>query len=565
MDESAANVQQLTLYCKGLKFTYEELVLEFEKTFGFYYGTSAADYRSCIRHQLTGESVSHYGFALKQIINKCSSEYRTNGFFMVMFVTGLKSKLAKSHLQDRLISLKVDKGHRNIYLNNFTFFADIMFLSIFLSFIVLLIAMHCKNRYGRLGRILNRLPEPKSYPIIGNLVHFYFDRKPMIQKLWQLDDIYFPIYKLWTFMYYFVFLLHPDDIKVLMLSTDHIGKEEMYSFLRPWLSYGLLTSTGKKWQIRRKMLTPAFHFRILKHNVITFNKEANCLVESLKQEMYENAIVKDLVPFITQHTLNIICETAMGTSLKEKKELESKYRASVHTFGEIVTYRMRSPWYNIPFLFALSSFGRLQKRLLKTLHSFSEDGHDTTAMALVFALSLFAKHQDVQQRVRDEVSKVMIEDDYKLTISDLQDFSYLDRCIKESLRLYPSVHIISRTLTSDLQLDNYLVPADTICVVNIYSLHRNPRYWPNPNVFDPDRFLPENVKQHYPFSYIPFSVGPRNCIGQKFAMLEIKLIVAYILRNFYVEPVDNIDDVKMATDITLIPSKPLRVRFIPVK
>ncbi|KAI4476778.1 hypothetical protein M0802_014822, partial [Mischocyttarus mexicanus] len=369
-----------------------------------------------------------------------------------------------------------------------------MFLTIFLSLMLLLIAWHCKIRYGRLGRILNRFPEPKSYPIIGNLAHFIYDNEFILQKLWKLDDIYFPIYKLWSFVYHLVFLLHPDDIRVLMVSTDHIGKKEIYEYLRPWLSYGLLTSTGKKWEIRRKMLTPAFHFRILKHNVNTFNKKAKSLVESLKQEMYKNAIVKDLVPFITQHTLNIICETALGTSLEEKKELESKYRESVHTFGKIVAYRMRSPWYKIPFIFALSPVGRLQKRLLKTLHSFSEDiiaerkqfhlktngkylykfdetdnkdilseeyeeknknsifreklsmldllisaslngdqiddkgiqeevdtfmfeGHDTTAMALVFALSLFAKHQDIQQRVRDEVSKVMIEDDYKLTIS----------------------------------------------------------------------------------------------------------------------------------------------------
>ncbi|XP_043506169.1 cytochrome P450 4C1-like [Polistes fuscatus] len=197
--------------------------------------------------------------------------------------------------------------------------------------------------------------------------------------------------------------------------------------------------------------------------------------------------------------------------------------------------------------------------------TFMFEGHDTTAMAIMFALSLFAKHQDVQQRIRDEVNTIMLKDNYNLTIADLQEFSYLDRCIKESLRLYPSVHSIFRTLTHDLALNNYLVPSGAICAVHIYSVHRNPRFWPDPNVFDPDRFLPENVKGHYPYSYIPFSAGPRNCIGQKYAMLELKLIVAHIVRNFYLESVDSIDDVEIASGLTLNSIKPLRVKFIPVK
>ncbi|XP_043504764.1 cytochrome P450 4C1-like [Polistes fuscatus] len=516
-----------------------------------------------------------------------------------------------------------------------------MFLTIFLSSILLLFVLHCKIRYGRIGRILNSLPGPKSYPIIGNVLHLK-DSHYVIQKMWELNNKNFPIYKIWTLIYSVVFLLHPDDIKVLMTSTENIDKEDVYYMLRPWLSYGLLTSTGKKWQKRRKMLTPAFHFKILEHSVTTFNKEAHCLVESLKQEGQGDAIVKNLQTFITQHTLNIICETALGTSLKEKKEIESKYREAVHTFGEIVKYRILRPWYYIPCIFGLSSVGRLHRKVLNTLHSFSKDiiaerkrfhektngkylhqfeemdnfdtsfqnseetntnsihkkrlsmldlliaaslngnqiddegiqeevdtfmfeGHDTTAMALMFALSLFAKHQDVQQRIRNEVNTIMIEDNYNLTIADLQEFSYLDRCIKESLRLYPSVHSIFRTLTHDLPLNNYLVPSGAICAVHIYSVHRNPRFWPDPNVFDPDRFLPENVKGHYPYSYIPFSAGPRNCIGQKYAMLELKLIVAHIVRNFYLESVDSIDDVEIASGLTLNSIKPLRVKFIPVK
>ncbi|KAI4499225.1 hypothetical protein M0802_005808 [Mischocyttarus mexicanus] len=387
------------------------------------------------------------------------------------------------------------------------------------------------------------------------------------------------------------------------------------------------------------MLTPAFHFNVLKYYFTNLNEESQSFVESLKKEEDGNPVVKNLRPLISQYTLNVICQTAMGTNLTGKSELESEYRNAVHKYTKIVVYRTVRPWHCYDTLFALTSLGREQKKMVKTLHNFSRsiiaerkrfheqtngkyleifknvyeddvfnedpkednkylkskkrlsmldlliaaswddqidvegireeidtfmfEGHDTTASALCFALGLFAKHMDVQENIRDEV-KMIMQQDNNLTMSSIQKLSYLERCLKESLRLYPSVHLISRRIFHDMQLKNHLIPSGTICDVNIYSVHRNPEYWPNPNVFDPDRFLPENTKGRHPYSYIPFSAGSRNCIGQKFAMLELKHFVASILYNFKLEPVDELDDVTFSADITLTSSKPFRVKFIPI-
>ncbi|XP_043680531.1 cytochrome P450 4c3-like isoform X1 [Vespula pensylvanica] len=202
-----------------------------------------------------------------------------------------------------------------------------------------------------------------------------------------------------------------------------------------------------------------------------------------------------------------------------------------------------------------------EKGIREEVDTFMFGGHDTTASTLSFALSLFAKHKDVQERIRGEVNTVMKEENNELTILELQKLSYLKMCIKESLRLYLSVHAIFRHISQDLQLKNYVIPASAICHVNIHSIHRNPKYWPNPNVFNPDRFLPENMKGRNPYSYIPFSAGSRNCIGQKYATLELKIMVAHILHNFYLE---SVDDVQMI-DLTLHPFKPLRLKFTPIK
>ncbi|XP_011706271.1 PREDICTED: cytochrome P450 4C1-like, partial [Wasmannia auropunctata] len=106
----------------------------------------------------------------------------------------------------------------------------------------------------------------------------------------------------------------------------------------------------------------------------------------------------------------------------------------------------------------------------------------------------------------------MQENQGKLTMKSLQNLPYLERCIKESLRLYPSVYFISRIISEDVKLKSYLLPAWTNVHLHIYGVHRDPNFWPNPEVFDPDRFLPEKIQNRHPYSYLPFSAGPRNCI-----------------------------------------------------
>ncbi|XP_011871473.1 PREDICTED: cytochrome P450 4C1-like, partial [Vollenhovia emeryi] len=111
-------------------------------------------------------------------------------------------------------------------------------------------------------------------------------------------------------------------------------------------------------------------------------------------------------------------------------------------------------------------------------------------------------------------------------------------------------------------LESYLVPAGTLLYLNIYSVHRDPNFWPNPEVFDPDRFLHERIRNRHPYSYIPFSAGPRNCIGQRYAMLEMKAMIAPLIHNFYLEPIDYLKNIRMNVDLLLRPSHPLRVKFI---
>ncbi|KAJ2947943.1 hypothetical protein O0L34_g9735 [Tuta absoluta] len=195
--------------------------------------------------------------------------------------------------------------------------------------------------------------------------------------------------------------------------------------------------------------------------------------------------------------------------------------------------------------------------------TFMFEGHDTTASGLTYCLMLLANNKDVQNKIVAELDEIFGDSDRPATIEDFSKMKYLECCIKESLRLYPPVPFVSRLIDDEVKLSVASVPAGTYCHIHIYDLHRQEKYFKNAIQFDPDRFLPENSFGRHPYSYIPFSAGPRNCIGQKFAMMELKSCVAAILRNFVLEPVTRESEVVFIADLVLRNEGPVSIKFVP--
>ncbi|XP_058809035.1 cytochrome P450 4C1-like, partial [Phymastichus coffea] len=193
--------------------------------------------------------------------------------------------------------------------------------------------------------------------------------------------------------------------------------------------------------------------------------------------------------------------------------------------------------------------------------TFTFEAHDTTAMAMAYTLMLLAENPEAQQLARNEVVKLFRKRNGLVSFDDLQELDYLERCIKESLRLFPPVATLMRYTRNELQLKNALIPADSHIMVHLYDTHRDPHFWQQPDRFDPDRFLPENSRNRHPFAYIPFSAGPRNCIGQKFALMELKLLIGQIIYNFRLEPIDKIHELKLMADIVLRPLNSIKLKF----
>ncbi|XP_062142423.1 probable cytochrome P450 4ac1 [Drosophila sulfurigaster albostrigata] len=401
--------------------------------------------------------------------------------------------------------------------------------------------------------------------------------------------------------YLFYFLLcamynavRAEDVEEIMQSTKLITKNVIYDLLRPFLGEGLLISTDQTWHFRRKLLTPAFHFNVLQNFLDIFKEESQKLRKVLQKQMNIELELKQIIP---QFTLNNICETALGVKLDDMVE-GAQYRKSIHAIEEVIVERLCNPllylkpyYYlfgsyrkhvtNLQIAHAFSSriierkreqfkqqqstsvdeYGRKKRyAMLDTLlaaeddglidhqgicdevNTFMLEGYDTTSTCLTFTLLMLALHEDVQERCFEELQHLS-NDDSDLTVFDYNNLTYMECVIKESLRLFPSVPFFGRICTEECVVNGLILPKGTQINIHAFDIMRDPRHFPNPSEFQPDRFLPHNTLNRHPFAFIPFSAGQRNCIGQKFAILEIKVMLVSILRNFKLLPVTRLEDV----------------------
>uniref|UniRef100_A0A8D8XRZ0 Cytochrome P450 4C1 n=1 Tax=Cacopsylla melanoneura TaxID=428564 RepID=A0A8D8XRZ0_9HEMI len=196
--------------------------------------------------------------------------------------------------------------------------------------------------------------------------------------------------------------------------------------------------------------------------------------------------------------------------------------------------------------------------------TFMFEGHDTTTAGICWSLFLLGSHPEYQDKVAAELDTIFADDpERKITMRDLNEMKYLERVIKESLRLFPSVPFIGRCLSEDTKFGEYLVPAGTYVNVEIFHVHRCPDQFPDPNSFNPDNFLPENVQKRHPYAYVPFSAGPRNCIGQKFAVLEEKTMLASVLRKYTVTSMEKLENLNLMNELILRPESGIQLKLTP--
>ncbi len=185
-------------------------------------------------------------------------------------------------------------------------------------------------------------------------------------------------------------------------------------------------------------------------------------------------------------------------------------------------------------------------------------GHETTALALSWAWFLLASHPEAQAKLHEELDRVLTERLPKT--ADIPQLAYTNKVIREALRLYPPAWVMSRRAAEDVKIGEYFVPAGSNVIISPWVTHRDARFFPNPEAFNPDRWSPEFEQTLPKFAYFPFGGGPRICIGNNFALMESAILLASVAQRFDVSLVPGRNVAPLAS-ITLRPAHGVHVRL----
>ena len=458
---------------------------------------------------------------------------------------------------------------------------------------------------------LHQIPGPKSLPILGNVLEFLGSPSDIFQKLTKFaKSTDCGMFSLWIWNKPFVFLTRAETIQPILASSVLLTKDDNYKLLSDWLGIGIVLSDGDIWHRRRKLLTPTFHVSILESFLPIMEKESKILVEKLSADIGRTINIESL---LTSCALGIITETTMGVNIHAQTTNNHPYLDAIHNLEDIIIQRIYTPFWNndkyfrftktyskwiqyvnIVHTFALNvitdrrskfriksenEFYQEKKRafldylledgmldqvaLRDEVNTFMFAGHDTTATATKWCLFMLGHNSEIQGKVHEEIDSIIHQKDDPITMNEIRSMKYLERCIKETLRLYPSIANIARHLTQNVEINGFTLPKGTSVILDFYSLHRDTRYFPKPEVFDPDRFLPENQVNKHQFAYLPFSAGMRNCLGQKFAMIAIKMMIASILKQYRVESIQKMEDIHIKFNLTLKSEENILLKFHP--
>ncbi|XP_047368010.1 cytochrome P450 4C1-like [Vespa velutina] len=482
----------------------------------------------------------------------------------------------------------------------------------------------CKDRgvvgvVARCNQII-RIPGPKAYPIIGNAHLFIGDTTDLFKQILNIGKNYQLLWRVWIGSKLFLVIENPEYIKTVLNSSNITDKSEEYEKLKPVVGNGLLTAPASVWDSRRKVLNKMFLMKNIKSHMDVYVNHSIALMEKLETFVGEEL---DIFDYVFRCTLDVIYDLTLDTQLNSLTNPDCKLAESIRGMMDISIERILKLWlhpniifYNtargkkfqaclayldnitnkiikekmesilrckinqqltaeqlgqkqktlFDFLFELSNEGEVytEKDIRDEMNTILLAGSETSATTISFVLLMLATFPEIQDKVYEEVNQIYCSNDPKyvpLTYNDIKSMKLLERVIKETLRLFPAAPIIARKVTQDIEVTSkWTIPKGCSVVFFIYKLHRCAKYWPQPLLFDPDRFLPE---RNCSKCFFPFSYGRRNCIGQHFAMIEIATVIATLIKRFRVtinNPIE-IEKIDVKVSITLKPTKPIRLKF----
>jgi cytochrome P450 len=441
---------------------------------------------------------------------------------------------------------------------------------------------------------MNSLPPgPKGKLITGVMREFNRDTLGFIERL-QRD--YGDVVRSRFLYLYAYFLYNPADIET-MLTTDAKSYRKARSLRSPFffrlVGNGLVTSEGDFWRRQRRLAQPAFHRqRISSYGEIMVQYAQRAMTNwkdgeqrDISREMTRltlEAVVKTLFnsdvsndadhvgailsqivkPFASQATLKWIADNRLPTRDHRRyfnavSEIDrivyriiAERRASGSDEGDLLSMLLQAQDEDGSHM----SDAQLRDEVMTLFLA----GHETTALSLSWSWYLLATHPHAEQKFHAELDEVL--GGRAPDVSDLPNLKYTEMIAKEAMRLYPPAYAVGREAIEDTEIGGYRVPRKTQLFAFQWVTHRDPRYFERPNEFEPERWASESIQRLPKYAYFPFGGGPRQCIGNYFAMMEVVLMMATIGQRFRFSLAEGFQ-MEVLPVLSLRPKNGIRVRL----
>ncbi len=375
---------------------------------------------------------------------------------------------------------------------------------------------------------------------------------------------------------YFYVINDPDDVKHVLLSNHrNYTKGEGIERVQLLLGNGIMTSEGEFWRRQRRMIQPAFHRRVLARFAALIDEVNDRYANRWAAHAARGEPV-DVADEASALTLEIVLRAIFGDDLgRLERELDGnpfalvaqvadrdlrfafRFRSLAKLVVELAARRRREPAERFDFLEMLMSArardtgeAMTDAELVDEVLTLIVAGHETTAAAFAWTWHLVARHPGVGERLRAEADRAAGARPLGLAAAESLEFTH--QVIQEALRLYPPGWLFTRRSIEADSLGGFPIGPRTEVFICPYVLHRHPRHWDAPDAFRPERFAGPDAAERHPFAYLPFSAGPRHCVGENLAMFEMLVHVHTMSRRFRIAPA-NADPVEFEAQINLRP------------
>ncbi|XP_049285209.1 probable cytochrome P450 313a1 [Anopheles funestus] len=488
-----------------------------------------------------------------------------------------------------------------------------MILLVFISVFAIVYYINFRRSRKRLYELAKQIPGPFDYPLIGSLLETIGkDPLELIAHFMELMHHIPSPMRAWLGPYLIVIVAEPAMVQDILRSPDCVQKPDQYHFFR--LSKGLFGAPAGLWRKHRKLLNTSFSPAVLKSFVPTLNAKAEEFSRELNDKVSSECFdVHTLLARFTLITIS--STTLGADLSVEKREVLEEYSSNAVEMFTSCFERIYKTWLYPEFVYRMTSafkeeqtrfqlFKQMSRKIInmrqaiqspcksqdeqqdsdpedkqelprgknfiERLEEMSHDpandidedgfqqhidtmmfaGNDTSAQTLSNAMLALGMYPDWQEKVYQEIMDVAPTG--PISYEDLSKLTYMEMFLKETLRLLPITGLIARLPTKEVQAQHVTIPPGAIVLIPFLKIHRDKTIWgPDAELFNPDNFLPERCAQRHPYAYIPFSQGPRNCIGMKYAWISMKIFLCHVVRQYRIATDIKLSDIKFSLSLIM--------------